>query len=711
MHDSSSGLRRTFRLLLMLAALGAALAVFGAGNAGAAGPKTALIDDSTVSGGLSSEEAQFAAAQGYTVTVVSDSTWAGMSASDFGQYDLLIAGDPFCGSLPPGLVASAPVWGPVVMGHAGGRTMAGNRTIVGTDPVLHSGGDTSSPRSIVIKDGIAYAGTQPGTTGMYLDTTCAANYYGQSAETLTLVNAISEGVGTWTLDAFPPCGGNVSLIASNPAFSDLTTADLEGWGCSVHESFPTFPSDWSALAVATDTATQPTCGVDPGTGQSACGEAYVLISGSDIVVVSGSISLDPTDATNPTGTDHTVTATVTSGGSPLAGQVVTFTVTGQNAGAVGTCVPVGCVTDANGNVSFTYHDTNGAGDDTIKASFTDAGGSLQSATAQKHWVGAVEEPISATGSSISATEGSAFTGTVATFTDPDPLSTAAEYTASIDWGDGSSSAGTVVGSGGNFSVSGSHTYAEEGSYTTTVTITDVDTPDNGATANGTATVADAAISSACAAPATSGSVFTGPTASLSDANTGGSTADFTATINWGDASSSSGTVSGAGGTYAVSGSHTYASTGTYTITTSVADDGGSTTSTSCRVLIFAGAPGGGAFVIGDQSTTGTVTFWGAQWWKLNSLSGGAAPSAFKGYALNPAAPACGVNWSTDPGNSAPPPAGPLPAYMAVIVTSSTSKSGSQISGNTTHVVIVQTNPGYDPNAGHAGTGTVVATVC
>ena len=44
-------------------------------------------------------------------------------------------------------------------------------------------------------------------------------------------------------------------------------------------------------------------------------------------------------------------------------------------------------TDANGDVTFTYTDTNGAGDDTIKASFTDATGSLQSATAQKHWVG------------------------------------------------------------------------------------------------------------------------------------------------------------------------------------------------------------------------------------------------------------------------------------------------------------------------------------
>jgi hypothetical protein len=45
------------------------------------------------------------------------------------------------------------------------------------------------------------------------------------------------------------------------------------WGCSVHESFPMFPSDWSALAVATDTASRPTCGVDLITGIEACGQA------------------------------------------------------------------------------------------------------------------------------------------------------------------------------------------------------------------------------------------------------------------------------------------------------------------------------------------------------------------------------------------------------------------------------------------------------
>jgi hypothetical protein len=128
---------------------------------------------------------------------------------------------------------------------------------------------------------------------------------------------------------------------------------------------------------------------------------------------------------------------------------------------------------------------------------------------------------------------------------------------------------------------------------------------------------------------------------------------------------------------------------------------------------FAAALAGGSFVIGDlNSAPGTsVTFWGAQWAKNNSLSGGGAPNSFKGFAESPPTPACGVAWSADPGNSTPPPAGPLPAFMAVIVSSSITKHGSSISGDTPHIVIVQTNLGYQPNPGHAGTGTVVQVIC
>jgi hypothetical protein len=123
----------------------------------------------------------------------------------------------------------------------------------------------------------------------------------------------------------------------------------------------------------------------------------------------------------------------------------------------------------------------------------------------------------------------------------------------------------------------------------------------------------------------------------------------------------------------------------------------------------------GSFVIGDQKAgvSSNVTFWGAQWSRLNSLTGGSAPASFKGFAttVNPTPPACGGTWTGSPGNSGAPPAGPLPSLMPAFVASHVTKSGSTVSGDISEIVIVQTNPGYQPSVGHAGTGTVVAVVC
>jgi hypothetical protein len=125
------------------------------------------------------------------------------------------------------------------------------------------------------------------------------------------------------------------------------------------------------------------------------------------------------------------------------------------------------------------------------------------------------------------------------------------------------------------------------------------------------------------------------------------------------------------------------------------------------------APGGGSFVIGDNNAAlgTTVNFWGSQWAKRNSLSGGPAPRSFKGFAEEPTTPSCGQSWTTDPGNSTPPPDGPLPEFMAVIVASVSDQAGSRISGNIVEIVIVKTNSGYRPDPGHSGVGTVVSVVC
>jgi hypothetical protein len=126
----------------------------------------------------------------------------------------------------------------------------------------------------------------------------------------------------------------------------------------------------------------------------------------------------------------------------------------------------------------------------------------------------------------------------------------------------------------------------------------------------------------------------------------------------------------------------------------------------------------GAFVIGDLSSgpAGTkVTFWGAQWWKKNKLSAGSAPgnsvASFKGFASGASPLACGGVWTSDPGNSSAPPDGPLPLYMAVIVTDTVQKPGSLITGSIKKILLVKTDPGYGPNPGHSGTGTIHSVVC
>jgi len=327
-------------------------------------------------------------------------------------------------------------------------------------------------------------------------------------------------------------------------------------------------------------------------------QLFGLCLKGELTAAVSTITLSPKTATNPTGTNHTVTATVMTNLQPAPGVLVTFSITaGPDTGASGTCsTNPTCLTDTNGQVSFTYSNNGTAGTDTIQACFNDTFGNKVCDQASKTWI-VVEKKITATGIDVSATEGTAFTGKpVATINDPDPNSTAAEYTASIDWGDASSSPGTVTGPmGGPFTVSGDHMYSEEGSKTITVTIKDPDSnPPNGATTTSTATIADAALSAKCAiASPFIPQTYTGPTATFSDASSTGTLSDFSATINWGDGNTSPAdgnpvTIAGGPGNapYTVSGTHTYSSTGPVTVTTSIFDVGKSTAKAFAECLLL-----------------------------------------------------------------------------------------------------------------------------
>jgi hypothetical protein len=143
--------------------------------------------------------------------------------------------------------------------------------------------------------------------------------------------------------------------------------------------------------------------------------------------------------------------------------------------------------------------------------------------------------------------------------------------------------------------------------------------------------------------------------------------------------------------------------------------------TGKTAIVFA-FPTTGVFALGDSTVaaagpTTTLTFWSSNWWLLNTLSGGPAPLAFKGFALNvlglptsspPAS--CGGTFATSGGNSPPPAAFP-PSYMGAVVTGNVTKTGNTISGSFSHIVVLKTDPGFTTSPGHNGTGTIVATYC
>jgi hypothetical protein len=187
----------------------------------------------------------------------------------------------------------------------------------------------------------------------------------------------------------------------------------------------------------------------------------------------------------------------------------------------------------------------------------------------------VDPPLTASAISFSATEGSAFSGIVAHFTDADPNGQVSDYTATIDWGDGTTTPGTITAnSGGGFDVSGSHTYLEEGGYVVTVQIADV----GGATADtrDTTTVLDAPLTGmGIPITATGGTPFSGKVAHFTDADPNGQVSDYFVTIDWGDSTTSAAAITAnSGGGFDVNGAHTYADNSPHNITINILDFGG-----------------------------------------------------------------------------------------------------------------------------------------
>ena len=115
---------------------------------------------------------------------------------------------------------------------------------------------------------------------------------------------------------------------------------------------------------------------------------------------------------------------------------------------------------------------------------------------------------------------------------------------------------------------------------------------------------------------------------------------------------------------------------------------------------------------GDETDTGSVEFWGHSWSRDNVLSGGPAPDSFKGFASAIRHQSARLRRRLDE------QAGQqleTAGHAATLYGRSRFQQHYQVGfdylSDVPEIVVVTPNPGYEPDPGHPGTGTVVAEFC
>jgi RHS repeat-associated protein len=274
--------------------------------------------------------------------------------------------------------------------------------------------------------------------------------------------------------------------------------------------------------------------------------------------------------------------------------------------------PHGITLGPDGSFWFTESATDQIGRITTAGTVTEYGGLTSGAMPESITVGSdrnlwFTEPganqigtfnmLQVQAQTLSVAEGQALTNQlVAWFQNPVGGTAATTYSATIDWGDGttpSTVTPTADATGQRYTVKGSHTYAEEQATPYTVTITVTDSSGRIGAAKGQAKVTDALLQAnpqvTTLADITVGTALTSVTlATFTDNDPSAASSDYTGTVDWGDGSpkDSAVFVQGTGSTFNVKGSHTYANASPtpYTIAARVVDHS-STTQPTARVKV------------------------------------------------------------------------------------------------------------------------------
>jgi len=166
---------------------------------------------------------------------------------------------------------------------------------------------------------------------------------------------------------------------------------------------------------------------------------------------------------------------------------------------------------------------------------------------------------------------------VASFIDADPNAALGDFTASIDWGDGSAIVAGAISANqsGGFNVRGTHTYSANGAHTATIMIHDV----GGSNAVATSQVADdlPLVLTARRLHFRPGQQFILMLGTVTDTdpNAPADGSNLSVSVDWGDGTSSSGIKVTQTPGFAIMGMHMYTRVRAFTVTITVTDsDGG-----------------------------------------------------------------------------------------------------------------------------------------
>jgi FG-GAP-like repeat len=204
-------------------------------------------------------------------------------------------------------------------------------------------------------------------------------------------------------------------------------------------------------------------------------------------------------------------------------------------------------------------------------------------------VAAPPPSVTVTGRAVSGVEGTEVNTTVASG------SATAKSTiclrATIDWGDGATSTGTIPAGGSSFTVRGRHTYQQAGAPNLVTTVRDVCNSVSGS-GQSPVTIGDAPLTAA-GVPVKAYARYpaTVVVATFTDGNPFAKASDFSATVDWGDGATGPASVGPApGGGFQVTGTYTYRTPDSYPVAVSINDAGGAAASASTTATISSAPP-------------------------------------------------------------------------------------------------------------------------